>query len=67
MENLYDLAQETSRQLKKYFPKIKHPKEVELMDKLNEQNREEYKRWLFKKRLTDKLLGKKTFPEGCAA
>jgi len=42
------------------FPKIEYPKEVKLLDELNEANKEEYKKWLSRKLLIGKILGKST-------
>lgn len=46
--------------LEKIFPKIAYPKEIQLLDELNEANKEKYKRWLYKKMLGEDMLGKST-------
>lgn len=43
-----------------FFPKIIYPKEVDLIDELNEANEERYKEWLYKKRLAKKIIGSST-------
>lgn len=40
------------------FPKVEYPKEVQLLDELNEANKEEYEKWLYRKLLVEKILGK---------
>lgn len=42
------------------FPKVEYPKEVQLLDELNEANKEKIKRWYYQKLLTEKILGKST-------
>lgn len=41
-------------------PEIEYPKEVKLLEALNEANKDKYRKWLYKKMLTDKLLGRST-------
>jgi len=44
---------------REFFPQIKYPKEVDLIDELNEANKEKYQKWLYKKAITKKIS------EGC--
>lgn len=44
----------------KLFPEIKFPKEVELLKELNKLREAEYKEWLRKKEIIEKLLGRST-------
>ena len=42
------------------FPNIEYPKEIQLLDELNEANKQKYKKWLHRKMLVQELLGKST-------
>lgn len=53
-------AKGKEEKLGEVFPEIEYPKEVELLDKLNEANKERYKRWRYKKALSEKVLGEHT-------
>lgn len=53
-------AKEEKKEPTPVFPKIDYPKEVQLLDELNEANKEEYEKWLYKKLLIEKILGKST-------
>ena len=46
------------------FPKIEYPKEIQFLDELNEANREKYKKWLYKKTIAEKILGRSTLVIG---
>ncbi|XOA43132.1 MAG: hypothetical protein ACKKMO_01500 [Candidatus Nealsonbacteria bacterium] len=45
---------------KKILPKINFPKDIKFLDKLNKINEVEYKKWKYKKILTEKAFGKST-------
>jgi hypothetical protein len=60
-EKLEKVKEETKISLERRFPDIKFSKEIELMDELNKANRKEYEQWLYKRKMIDKILGKKTF------
>lgn len=49
-----------NEELLKIFPEIEYPKEIKLLDELNEVNKEKYKKWLYKKKLIEKILGEST-------
>ena len=53
-----------SKELLKIFPEIEYPKEIKLLDELNKVNKEKYKKWLYKKKLTEKVLGESTLVIG---
>jgi len=53
-----------SKKLSKFFPEIIYPKEIELLDELNKANKEKYKKWLYKKKLNEKVLGGSTLVIG---
>jgi len=53
-------AKEEKKELPPVFPKIEYPKEIQLLDELNKANKEKYKKWLYKKMVTEKILGKST-------
>jgi 20S proteasome alpha/beta subunit len=59
-----ETPKEKKEEIKKTFPPVKYPEEMEFLKKLNKDREEKYKKWLYEKKVAEKILGRSTLVIG---